>query len=171
MNSKSTWVWITIAAVLFAAVVGVEKFWRKAPVGLVALLPGFKAAAVTSVQYIPAGQLEIRADRTNQTWQLSKPITFPAQAASIDALLAALQQIAPEQTIAGAELRQRANADEEFGFNNRSTLTLLDAQGRRQIYFGSLYCAGRWRVCAGRRRRRRICGGFPIVTLAPRQIR
>lgn len=142
MNSKSTWVWITIAAVLFAAVVGVEKFWRQAPPGLVALLPGFKAAAVTSVQYIPAGQLEIRADRTNQTWQLVKPVTFPAQAASIDALLTALQQIAPEQTIAGAELRQRANADEEFGFNNRSTLTLLDAQGRRQIYFGSRTAPG-----------------------------
>jgi len=137
MNSKSTWVWITIAAVLLAAVIGVEKFWRKPPPGLVALLPGFKAAAVTSVQYIPAGQLEIRADRTNQTWQLVKPITFPAQAASIDALLTALQQIAPDRTISGAELRQHANADEEFGFNNRSILTLLAEQGRRQIYFGN----------------------------------
>jgi len=137
MNSKSTWVWITIAAVLLAAVIGVEKFWRQPPPGLVALLPGFKAAAVTSVQYIPAGQLEIRADRTNQTWQLVKPVTFPAQAASIDTLLTALQQIAPEQTISGAELRQHANADEEFGFNNRSILTLLAEQGRRQIYFGS----------------------------------
>jgi hypothetical protein len=142
MNSKSTWVWITIAAVLFAAVVGVEKFWRKPPPGLVALLPGFKAGAVTSVQYTPAGQLEIRADRTNQTWQLVKPITFPAQAASIDALLTALQQLAPAQTISGAELRQHPNADAEFGFNNRSTLTLLSEQARRQIYLGTRTAPG-----------------------------
>lgn len=136
MNSKSTWVWITLAAVLFAAVVGVEKFWRQPPPALAALLPGFQAAAVNSVQYIPAGQLEIRADRTNHTWQLSKPIIFPAQAASIEALLAALQQLAPHQTIAGAELRQRANADVEFGFDNRSTLTLVSGTDRRQLYLG-----------------------------------
>lgn len=142
MNSKSTWVWITIAAVLIAVVFGVEKFWRQPPPGLVAVLPGFKAASVTSVQYIPAGQLEIRAERTNQIWQLVKPISFPAQAASIDALLTALQQLAPAQTISGAELRQRANADEEFGFNNRSTLTLLNEQGRRQIYLGSRTAPG-----------------------------
>lgn len=142
MNSKSTWIWITIAAVLFAAVFGVEKFWRKPPPGIVPLLPGLRASAVSSVQYIPAGQLEIRVDRTNQVWQLVKPIGFPAQAASIEALLKALQQIAPMQTISGAELRQHANADEEFGFNNRSTLTLLSEQGRRQIYLGSRTAPG-----------------------------
>lgn len=142
MNSKSTWVWITIAAVLFAAVVGVEKFWRRPPPALVALLPNFKAGAVTSVQYIPAGQLEIRADRTNETWQLVKPVNFPAQAASLDALLKALEQLAPAQTISGAELRQHPNADEEFGFNNRSTLTLVGDQGRRQIYLGSRTAPG-----------------------------
>lgn len=142
MNSKSTWVWITIAAVLFAAVVGVEKFWRQEPPGIVALLPGFQADAVTSVQYIPAGQLEIRAERTNRIWQLVKPITFPAQAASIDALVTALQQIAPAQTIAGAELRQRPNADEEFGFNNRSTLTLVSGADRRQLYLGGRTAPG-----------------------------
>ena len=142
MNSKSTWVWITIAAVLLAAVVGVEKFWRQEPPGLVALLPGFKAADVTSVQYIPAGQLEIRADRTNRIWQLVKPITFPAQSASIDALVTVLQQLAPVQTIAGAELRQRPNADEEFGFNNRSTLSLVSGADRRQLYLGSRTAPG-----------------------------
>ena len=143
MNSKSTWVWITIAAVLLAAVVGVEKFWRQEPPGLVALLPGFKAAAVTSVQYIPAGQLEIRADRTNHTWQLVKPIAIPAQAASIDVLLKALQQIAPSQTISGAELREHPNADEEFGFNNRSILTLVSDAERRQVYIGSRTAPGK----------------------------
>jgi hypothetical protein len=137
MNSKSTWVWITIAALLFAAVFAVEKFGNKPPPALVALLPGFRAAAVTSVQFVPAGQLEIRAERTNGTWRLVKPITYPAQAASIEALLAALQQLALSHTISGAEERQHKNAAEEFGFAPRTTLTLTSGDEPKQLLIGS----------------------------------
>jgi hypothetical protein len=136
MNSKSTWVWITIAAVLFGAVFIVEKFWRKPPPALVALLPGFRAAEVTSVQFIPAGQLEIRAERTNGNWRLVKPITYPAQAASIEGLLLALQQLAPAHTISGAEERQRKNATEEYGFAPRTVLTLTTGGEPKQLLIG-----------------------------------
>jgi hypothetical protein len=142
MNSKSTWVWLTLAAILIAAVVGVEKFWRKPPPGLTPLLPNFRAAAITSVQYTPAGQLEIRADRTNRQWHLVKPIQFPAQRAAIEALLTALQQLAPAHTISGTELRQHPNANEAFGFRNRSTLTLQSDQELRPIYIGALTAPG-----------------------------
>lgn len=142
MNSKSTWVWLTIAAILFAAVFGVEKYWRKPPPVLQPLLPNFRAAAITSVQYTPAGQLEIRADRTNGQWQITKPITYPAQATSIETLLNALQQIAPMQTISGAELRQHPKADEEFGFQNRRTLTLQTENDMRPIYLGNRTAPG-----------------------------
>lgn len=137
MNSKSTWIWITIAAVLFAAVVGVEKFGRPKPPELVALLPEFKAAAVTSVQFAPAGQLEIRADRTNRTWQLVKPILYPAQAASVEALLLALERLAPALTISAAEIRQQTNSDAAFGFDKRTTLTLYSGTQSRQLVLGN----------------------------------
>ena len=137
MNSKSTWVWITIAVALFAAVFAVEKFSRPRPPALVALLPNFRAADVTSVQFTPAGQLEIRAQRTNGTWQLVKPIHYPAQAASIEALLLALQQLAPAHTISSAEARQRQNADEEFGFTTRTTLTLSSDAQSKQLVIGA----------------------------------
>jgi hypothetical protein len=136
MNSKSTWVWITIAAVLFGAVFVVEKFGRKPPPTLVALLPGFRATDVTSVQYVPAGQLEIRVDRTNGTWRLIKPINYPAQVASIEGLLQALQYIAPAHTISGAEERQRKNATEEFGFVPRTALTLTTGGEPKQLLIG-----------------------------------
>jgi hypothetical protein len=142
MNSKSTWVWLTLAAILFAAVVGVEKFGRKSPPGLVPLLSQFRATAITSVQYTPAGQLEIRADRTNGQWHLVKPIHFPAQATSIEALLAALQQLAPAQTISAAELRQHPNADEEFGFKNRSILTLQTGEQMHPLHIGARTAPG-----------------------------
>ena len=142
MNSKSTWVWITLAAVLGAAIFGVEKFGRKPVPELVALVPGLRADKVTSVQFTPAGQLEIRANRTNGTWKLAKPISYPAQAASIEALLKALEKLAPAHTISGAEVRQRKNSDAEFGFDARTTLTLMTGDESRQLRLGSRTAPG-----------------------------
>ena len=142
MNSKSTWIWITIAGVLFGAVVAVEKFARPAPPALVALLPNFRAADITSVQYAPAGQLEIRANRTNSQWQLVKPIAYPAQSVLVDALLLALQQLAPAHTISAAEVRQRKNADAEFGFATRTSLSLYAGEQIKQLLIGNLTAPG-----------------------------
>lgn len=142
MNSKSTWVWITLALVLGAAIFGVEKFARKPAPGLVALIPNFWADKVTSVQFTPAGQLEIRANRTNGMWRLAKPISYPAQAASIEALLSALEKLALSHAISGAEVRQRKNSDAEFGFDARTTLTLMTGEESRQLRIGSRTAPG-----------------------------
>lgn len=142
MNSKSTWVWITLAAVLGAAIFGVEKFGSKPVPELVALVPGLRADKITSVQFTPAGQLEIRANRTNGIWKLTKPISYPAQAASIEALLKALEKLAPAHTISGAEVRQRKNSDAEFGFDSRTTLTLMTGDESRQLRLGSRTAPG-----------------------------
>jgi len=131
-----------MAALLFAAVFAVDKYGRKPAPGLVALLPNFKAAAVTSVQFAPAGRLEIRAEHTNGTWRLVKPILYPAQAASIEALLLALQQLAPAHTISSEEVRQHKNADADFGFVARTTLTLNSEDQSRQLLIGALTAPG-----------------------------
>ena len=142
MNYKSTFVWITIAAVLAGAILGVQKFGRKPAPGLVALIPGFRADKVTSVAFTPAGQLEIRAERTNALWRLVKPVSYPAQAASVEALINALEKLAPAYTISGAEVRQRKNADKEFGFDARTTLALMIGEESRQLRIGSLTAPG-----------------------------
>jgi hypothetical protein len=138
MNSKSTWVWIAIAAVLFAAIVGVEKFGQKPGPTLLPLLPDFRAASVTSVQLGLGDQKEIQAVRTNGGWQLVKPITYPAQTASLETLLLVLEHLGPAVTISGAEVRQRKDADQEFGFAKpQATLTLRSKDEVRQILIGS----------------------------------
>jgi hypothetical protein len=142
MNSKSTWVWLTIAAVLGATIFGIEKFGRKPAPELVALIPGFRAADVTSVQFTPAGQLEIRANRTNGMWRLARPVNCPAQAASIEALISALEKLAPAQTISGDEVRQRKNSDAEFGFDSRVSLTLNRGDQSQQLRIGSRTAPG-----------------------------
>lgn len=143
MNSKSTWIWIGIAALLFAAIFWVEKFGQKPAPGLRPLLPDFQAALVTSVQLGLGDQMEIQAVRTNGNWQLIKPISYPAQAASIETLLLVLQQLGPAVVISGAEVRQRKNGDQEFGFAKpQATLTLRSRDEVRPILIGSRTAPG-----------------------------
>lgn len=138
MNSKSTWVWLGLAAVLFGVVFSVEKFGPKPPAGPAPLLPGFQAALVTSVQLGLGDQREIQAVRTNGHWQLVKPIAYPAQDNSIDTLLVVLQQLAPMVELPGAEVRQRRNADQEFGFSQpQVTLTLKSRDTVRPVLIGA----------------------------------
>jgi len=137
MNSKSTWVWLGLAAILFGIVFSVEKFGPKPPSGPAPLLPGFRAAQVTSVQLGLGDQREIQAVLTNGHWQLVKPIAYPAQENSIETLLVVLQQLAPMLEIPGAEVRRR-NADQEFGFSKpQVTLTLKSGDVVRPVLIGT----------------------------------
>jgi hypothetical protein len=143
MNSKSTWVWILIAAGLFAAIVWVEKFGPKPASGPTPLLAGFKAAFVTSVQLGLGDQSEIRVERTNHTWQMTKPVYYPAQAASIDTLLYVLEFLAPAGVIPGGEVRLRKNKDQEFGFASpQATLTIQGRNDHRQMLIGARTAPG-----------------------------
>ena len=144
MNSKSTWVWFGIAATLLAVIVTLEKFGPKPPPAVVALLPDFQASLVTSVQLGLADQpSEIQAVRTNGNWHLIKPITYPAQAASIETLLVVLQQLAPAMVIPGSEVRQRKDADQEFGFARpQAALTLKTRDKLIPILIGSRTAPG-----------------------------
>jgi hypothetical protein len=87
---------------------------------------------------IPSGVLEIRADRTNGAWLLTKPIAYPAQPAAIEALLDALQKLTPATRISAAELRNHRNADLEFGFETPRISLVIETGGqRRQLLVGN----------------------------------
>jgi len=105
---------VAVALVVFILVH--QRYLQKTGGGPTKVLPNLKAAAVTSVQVRPASQLEIRAERTNGTWQLTEPLVYPAQAVSIDKLLAELERLTPAPYITARELRDRPKADEEYGF-------------------------------------------------------
>jgi hypothetical protein len=143
MNTKSTWIWITVALGLFAVIFAVEKFGPKPAPGLVPLLPDLKASLVTSVQLGLGDQPEIQAVRTNEDWQLIKPISYPAQSTSIETLLLVLQQLAPAAVISGAEVRRHPNADQEFGFAKpQATLTLRTKDEVRTLLIGARTAPG-----------------------------
>jgi hypothetical protein len=95
MNSRNTWRWFIVAVALFAFILFQQHYLRKTGGGPSKVLPSLKAAVVTSVQVRHAAQSEIRAERTNGTWQLTEPLVYPAQAVSIERLLAQLEALRP----------------------------------------------------------------------------
>ena len=138
MNSKTTGIWFTIAAALFALIFIFEHFLRPAAVESPGILPELRPTAVTSVQVIPSGALEIRADRTNGAWRLIKPIAYPAQPAAIESLLDALQKLTSATRISAAELRGHHDVDTEFGFETPRISLVIEAGGqRRQLLVGN----------------------------------
>lgn len=132
MNSKATWIWTAVAAVLFAFIFFFERHLQKPPTGPRRILPALNAAAVTSIQILPKGQLEIRAERTNGTWQLVKPFVYPAKSADIDFLLAVLERLTPATSITAPELRYLRRADEKYGFEPPQNSLILQ-QGEEQF--------------------------------------
>ena len=74
MNTKSTWLWFLVAAGLFASIVLLDHYLRPPVIATRNVLTGLQPASVTAVQVIPAGALEIRADRVNHAWLLAKPL-------------------------------------------------------------------------------------------------
>ncbi len=133
MNPRATWFWTGVAAAMFAFIFFVERSLHKPPEGPLKVLPGFQPAAVTSVQVLPKGQLEIRAERTNGLWQLALPFNYPAQGLSIEALLAALQQLTPATFIPAQELKNIRQADKKYGFEPPQTTVVL-GQGDEQSF-------------------------------------
>ena len=95
MNSKTTSIWFVIAAALLAFIFVFEHYLRPAVAGPEPLLPNLRPAAVTGVRVFPSDALEISAVRTNGGWVLASPVSYPAQAAAIEALLDALQKLTP----------------------------------------------------------------------------
>jgi hypothetical protein len=138
MNSKTTGIWFTVAAALFALIYIFQHFLRPAAAESPCILPELRPAAVTSVQVIPSGALEMRADRTNGTWRLIKPIAYPAQPAGIESLLDALQKLTVVTRIDAAELRSHRDADTEFGFEPPRLSLVIESGGqRRQLLVGN----------------------------------
>jgi hypothetical protein len=144
MSSKSTGVLVTAALVLGALV-----FWIERPLRLARqqpasrnVLPALQPEKVTTVEVIAAGQI-IRAQSSNQLWQLTKPIVYPADGARIEGLLKALAGLEWRSAIGADELKDRADAQEQFGFDKPAFSLVLEGSGpRRHLLFGQTSALG-----------------------------
>lgn len=142
MNSRHTTFWLCLAAGLFAFIFFFQRHAHKPPAGPQRVLPDLKLSNVTAVQVRPAasGQIEeaIIATRTNNTWQITQPKAYPAQAASIEDLLAALEELTTSIRITEAELRKRPTSDEDFGFGSpQASLIIWEGEQRTIIHVGA----------------------------------
>ncbi|HKW28434.1 MAG TPA: DUF4340 domain-containing protein, partial [Verrucomicrobiae bacterium] len=143
MNSKNTLVWLVVAAALFAFIFAFEHFLRPNDTEPSAILPDLQPATVTSIQVIPANALEIRADRTNGAWRLTRPIAYPAQSAAVETLLAALQKLTPAIRISAGELREQRGAEADYGFETPSVSLVVEAGDQRwQLLVGNKTAPG-----------------------------
>lgn len=143
MNSRNTWIWIIVAAVLLGVILVLEQLRPAPSSGVAPLLPGFNARIVTSIQVGHEGQVDIHVELTNAVWQLTKPIRYPAQAASVEKLLLALQNLGPISHINSSELQRRPKADAEFGFDPpRVTLVMQTRRELQQIFIGNRTAPG-----------------------------
>src|ERR1017187_333821 len=136
MNPKNTWLWILVAAGLFAAIVIQKRFAPVQPLGPDQLLPGFETASITNVEILPANQLPLGAELVRGVWQLTEPVAFPAQSAAITNLLAALKQIVPSNRISAQELGNMRDANEKYGFNP-PPFTVILQPGDQHIQIGN----------------------------------
>ncbi len=126
MNPRTTWRWLLLVAALSALVFVHHRYFPKTESGPARILPKLNPAAVTTVQIL-VGQAEIRAARTNTTaWFLTQPLSYPAQATSIEILLRKLAGLRPMTSIEAGELKNRPTADEEFGFAKPEASILLE---------------------------------------------
>ena len=143
MNSKNTTVWFVVAAILFGCIWILKHHFGSVAPAPISIFSVLNPSEVTSVQIIPSGALEIRADRTNGGWYLSEPVSYPAQSAAIEALLGALQKLAPAAKISAAELRTHNNPEAEFGFENPQISLVVEAGGqRRELLVGDKTAPG-----------------------------
>lgn len=134
MKPKSTWTLVVLAAGLFVFIWFVERHLPtgRSRTGQTRILPELDARAVDVVLVRPAGELEIRAQRTNNDWQLTRPVAYPANGRLIEALLRNLEELDDRNVISGSELRQRHGAEREFGFEP-PTFSIIVQQGEKRL--------------------------------------
>jgi hypothetical protein len=143
MSSKNTWIWFVVAAALFAFIFSFQRFSRSSTTESSHIFSDLRPNVVTSIQVIPVNALEIRAERTNNAWSLTKPVIYPAQPAAVEGLLAALQKLTPITRISAGELREHRDADMEYGFDPPQTsLVVTDGGQRRQLQVGNKTAPG-----------------------------
>ena len=140
MSSKTTWGLVVAAAVLFALIFFVERplrEFRQRPISR-EVLHGLDPATANSVSIYPANQREIRAEFQSNSWQIVKPISYRADNQRIQAFLIYLSNIKWEGRILARDLKDRANALEEFGLvTPQYSIEIRDAQGARALRVGA----------------------------------
>lgn len=137
MSSRQNWFWIILAVLLGGLVFAQYEYGHKKPGAPTRVISDLAMAHVTSLQIRPAGQSEIRAEKTNGAWVLTDPVAYPAQSASIDNLLSALEKLTATAHITATELKNLPDAEEEYGLSNPQATIIVQGDSRERIVVGT----------------------------------
>src|SRR5436853_589445 len=117
MNSKSTWRLFFVAIALFAFIYFFEL--RPAQQKLTAdkevVFPKLAASAITSVE-IQTTNFILKAERTNETWRLTRPF-YPAQSTPIEAFLKAVTTLPKRDVINASEVSAQPGRLKDYGLD------------------------------------------------------
>lgn len=145
MSPRHTGLWLLLAGGLFAFIFFYQRHTHLPPAGPERVLPNLKLDEVTSVQVRPSGsgqiELKIVAERTNHTWRLAEPAPYAGQtanAASIEDLLAALEQLTSVIHLPETAVRNRPKAEDEYGFASpQASLMIWQGSQRTIVHIGA----------------------------------
>jgi hypothetical protein len=135
---------LAATAVVFAFIVLVERPLRQERLRQAsrAVLPGFDPGTITNIEIQSWGQPVIAARRSgsgSSQWRLIQPISYPAQDDRVEALLAVLAKLEWQDRITEAELQDRPDAQEQFGFTRPQFSLVLKGTGpTRRLDIGAL---------------------------------
>jgi hypothetical protein len=145
MNPRSTWLWLIVAAGLFAFIWFYQRPTHKPLPGPQPILADFAATNITGVEVSHAepGAFEIQAVRTNGSWELLKPVVYPAQSLAVESLLRVLERMMPATYFSAADIRSRPRGDDEYGFASPQISVKLEQAGNRaRLLFGAKTAPG-----------------------------
>lgn len=136
MNTRTTWMLVMIAAGLFALIWFVERPLRiRASVGVSRqIFRGLDPAKVNEIQIRSSGQGEVRIEKTNNVWLITRPIQFRADQTRIVSLLVTLSNLQWMAYITPEQLQGQPRAQEEFGFDSPQ-YSFQIAAGDRSFYW------------------------------------
>ena len=145
MKWTNTWWLLASAAVLFAFICFFERQFPATgmPAAAASRLVLIKPEEINAVQLRRTNQFIVRAERTNQTWNITAPINYPAQDFAIDHLLKTLASLASYTFISPEELKASQKSIAEFGLDvPMASLTLHHGGHRTELLFGAVTASG-----------------------------
>lgn len=140
MNPRTTWFLVLLAAIFASLIVFVERPYRAAKnkVPDRHILPGLKASSISSIQLQPANPPGLRIEKTNGTWELTKPISYPADHAKTEQLLQFLTQLQWQGHITPEELRTVPKARQQYGVDSpQFSIVLQEGESVRHLLIGN----------------------------------
>lgn len=139
MSWKGTWTLMGCAALLFAFIYFYEQHRKgTAEAGPPPPLLALKAEDVSVIQLRRTNQFVLRVERTNEQWNLTAPLAYPAQPFAIEALLQTLANLRSHASISPEELAATKRSVAEYGLDvPRATITLHQAGHRNEILIGA----------------------------------